>query len=382
MGGEVPDVHEILPGEAWRLVSPMPAPLEAVNLYLFRTEDGYLLVDTGIRSRRSLAVLREGLRAVGAALEDLRHLVLTHAHVDHLGLARRVVEAAGGRVRVYAHPHTRLLAGIPFQPLEPAEHPALAFFRSLGVPEGSALQLLSMENYMLQAMQDPLPVDRAVEDAQVLDFPPFRFRVRETPGHCPGHIALVEEARGWAFWGDHLHRDRLPVCPLPLYPPRPLELGALLVENPRDLHLRSLPTGPSTGGLGLHLPGHGPPFQGLRPVLASYRSRWEGRCRAVVEACLDEPRDPYTLGSILYGEHNEVMTLLTVSETLYTVIDQVREGALEVATPGEAGVLRLLARGPARVGAAWLRLPDPDPDPGEEARCSRANARPLPSSSD
>ena len=81
-GGEV---QELLAQRAWRLGSPMPAALDPVNLYLFRTDDGLLLVDTGIRSKLNLELLGEQLGRLGFAIEDITRIVLTHGHVDHIG---------------------------------------------------------------------------------------------------------------------------------------------------------------------------------------------------------------------------------------------------------------------------------------------------------
>src|ERR671935_1283584 len=64
-----------------------------IGVYLLETEDGPALFDCGPST--GVERLRDGLRERGLALTDVRHLLLSHIHLDHAG-------AAGGLVR--GHP--------------------------------------------------------------------------------------------------------------------------------------------------------------------------------------------------------------------------------------------------------------------------------------
>jgi glyoxylase-like metal-dependent hydrolase (beta-lactamase superfamily II) len=66
----------------------------AVGVYLVETEDGPALFDTGPTS--TLPALEAGLAGHGLAWRDVRHVLLSHIHLDHAG-------GAGPLVR--AHPH-------------------------------------------------------------------------------------------------------------------------------------------------------------------------------------------------------------------------------------------------------------------------------------
>jgi glyoxylase-like metal-dependent hydrolase (beta-lactamase superfamily II) len=56
-----------------------------IGVYLLDTEDGPALFDCGPSS--CVEALRAGLRARGLELRDLRHLLLSHIHLDHAGAA-------------------------------------------------------------------------------------------------------------------------------------------------------------------------------------------------------------------------------------------------------------------------------------------------------
>jgi len=61
----------------------------AIGVYVVETDDGPALFDCGPSS--TLAALDEGLAAHGYAVEDLRHLLLSHIHLDHAGAAGSLV---------------------------------------------------------------------------------------------------------------------------------------------------------------------------------------------------------------------------------------------------------------------------------------------------
>lgn len=66
----------------------------AIGVYLAETTDGLALFDCGPTS--TLPALETGLAAHGLALEDLRHLLLSHIHLDHAGAAGPIVRRHPG----------------------------------------------------------------------------------------------------------------------------------------------------------------------------------------------------------------------------------------------------------------------------------------------
>lgn len=66
----------------------------AIGVYLAETTDGLALFDCGPTS--TLPALEAGLAAHGLALEDLRHLLLSHIHLDHAGAAGTIVRRHPG----------------------------------------------------------------------------------------------------------------------------------------------------------------------------------------------------------------------------------------------------------------------------------------------
>jgi len=68
-----------------RIAVPTPFLVGRVNCYLIEDEP-LTLIDTGPNSGKSLDVLAQGLAERGRRIEDLELIVITHQHMDHLGL--------------------------------------------------------------------------------------------------------------------------------------------------------------------------------------------------------------------------------------------------------------------------------------------------------
>jgi glyoxylase-like metal-dependent hydrolase (beta-lactamase superfamily II) len=77
---------------ALRLIDLHFAGLErAIGVYVVNTDDGLALFDCGPTS--TLPALHDGLAAHGLVLTDIRHLLLSHIHLDHAGAAGPIVRA-------------------------------------------------------------------------------------------------------------------------------------------------------------------------------------------------------------------------------------------------------------------------------------------------
>ncbi|MDQ3875929.1 MAG: MBL fold metallo-hydrolase [Actinomycetota bacterium] len=72
-----------------------------IGVYLVETAEGLGLFDCGPRTR--FAALMEGLRQRGVGLTDIRHLLLSHIHLDHAGAAGTLVREHPG-LRVHVSP--------------------------------------------------------------------------------------------------------------------------------------------------------------------------------------------------------------------------------------------------------------------------------------
>ena len=139
------------------------------NCYVIGDEESGVgaIVDPGDEATRIvLTVERTGL--------EIARIIVTHAHIDHVGAVASLVDEYGCPVLMH----------------EEAE---------------AMLKVAPQQAMMMGLRFGKVPtVDRHVGDDEVLEVGSLRLRSLYTPGHSPGHLAFYAEEQGIVFSGDTL----------------------------------------------------------------------------------------------------------------------------------------------------------------------------------
>ncbi len=135
------------------------------NCYLVRPGDGPggVVIDPGADPEHILARLKDWEGSVSAIL-------LTHAHLDHVGAVAELARATGAPIHL---------------------HPADRFLYDAAAEQGRM--------FGISVEQPPAP-DVQLSDGQTLAFGGIELSVRFAPGHSPGGVLFV--GSGMAFVGD------------------------------------------------------------------------------------------------------------------------------------------------------------------------------------
>jgi hydroxyacylglutathione hydrolase len=105
---------------------------------------------------------------------EIGQILITHAHIDHVGAVAALVDE-------YACP---VLMHAEAQPM---------------------LEQLPSQAMMMGLRFGKVPtVDRYVDDGEVLEVGGLQLEARYTPGHAPGHLAIYDESEAVVFAGDAL----------------------------------------------------------------------------------------------------------------------------------------------------------------------------------
>ena len=78
--------REVLPG-VYLVALPLPSSLGRIHVYLVRLANGYLFLDCGMDTAPSFQALEQALKNLGIGWKEIRQILLTHIHPDHMGLA-------------------------------------------------------------------------------------------------------------------------------------------------------------------------------------------------------------------------------------------------------------------------------------------------------
>jgi glyoxylase-like metal-dependent hydrolase (beta-lactamase superfamily II) len=193
---------EQLRSDLWSIPVPIPdSPLRYVSVYVFAGPGGLTLLDTGWYSDEGWGMLTDGLASIGGSITDVRGVLVTHMHFDHIGLAKRVREASGAWVAL--HEADRDVLSRPhFNDQQARTAMEVDWLRVLGATEEEAAATMSRDSFSTFG-HIALP-DRLLADGELADVPGWSLRAVHTPGHTPGHLCFDEERTGLFFSGDHV----------------------------------------------------------------------------------------------------------------------------------------------------------------------------------
>lgn len=182
-------------------VIPLPLPLPdltVVNAYAVGTETGVTLIDPGWATAESEARLIAGLAAFDYAPEDVRQILVTHAHWDHYTQAVKWRDQLGVELMLGSEERHSIEAFDALDGVHPSQVPVLV--RAGARQLGRDVAALQWEPYEL-GMPFAAP-DRWLVDGDSIDAGGATITARATPGHTRGH--MVFETSDLAFTGDHL----------------------------------------------------------------------------------------------------------------------------------------------------------------------------------
>lgn len=275
-----------------QLPLPIPYAVGPVNSYLFLDPEP-TLVDCGLKTDECWQALNVGLAEHGLTVRDIKRIVITHAHVDHIGLAGKIVAHSQAKVWVSTlvepwalHIHEKWPARINF---------LMTTLRPFAFAE-EHLALLQQGMARTTKLWDPIPADRLVTFGlqDTLELGGLPWQVLYAPGHCNNQTCFFQEQTGQFLAADML----LAVTPTPVIeepldggterdPGLPLFLDALSAVD--ELPIQTI------------YPGHGPIFQDHHALIARQSERIAERVQQCYEL-IDEGENTFRrLLAVMYA---------------------------------------------------------------------------------
>ena len=199
-----------------------------VNSYLIKTGAGCFLIDTGMKKKRGQ--LEREIQEAGCRLGDLKLIIITHGHVDHVGNAAHLRDRHGAKIAMHRGDSAMVESGDMFIDTGGGILIGLA---------GTLMKILGLSDY------ERFAPDMILEDGQDLSPYGLDATVIHTPGHSEGSIC-IRTVEGDLFCGDVFNNTKKPEKASLIQDPDKLESS---LEKIRALKVTSV------------YPGHGEPFR-------------------------------------------------------------------------------------------------------------------------
>ncbi|MGD9710536.1 MAG: MBL fold metallo-hydrolase [Thermomicrobiales bacterium] len=328
---ELPAIGEgvatrIAEGVFW-LRMPMGGTIEAINVWALADDDGWTIVDTGLRNTETAAAWHQ---AFASTLEGrpVRRIIVTHLHPDHCGMAGWLAQKHPARLWMTRLEYLTLRVLVSYTGQEaPAE--AIRFYKAVGWDEET------IDNYRARfgdfgKMIYPMPDSFcALEHGQRLTIGGREWTVVVGRGHSPEHAMIYCPDAGLLISGDQvLPTISSNVSVQPLEPEAdPLtdwlkSLRAIRRDLPDDV---------------LVLPAHGRPFYGLYARTHSLIQRHEKALERLL-ALLETPQRAIDVFPALFRRQIQgAMLGLATGESL-AHLACLRSRSLAVNELDEAGI--------------------------------------------
>lgn len=156
------------------------------NVFVLLSNNGYYLIDTGIFMKTKYFI--QILEINKFSLSDLKMIILTHCHCDHIGGAAELVRCSGAKLAAHKN-------DIPF-------------ILQKRVIEGNYHKMmLEEQKYMHKFNCVVQQIDYSLEDDDTIDII-GGLQVIKVPGHTPGSIALYQAHKKIMVFSDVIRNNK------------------------------------------------------------------------------------------------------------------------------------------------------------------------------
>ena len=289
-----------------RLRIPTPFAVGRVNCYLLEDEP-LTLIDTGPNSGKALDELQGQLAQRGHSIDDLELVILTHQHIDHLGLVEIIVEHSGAEVAALDLAAERLANFA--DDAEAEDQFAVELMLRNGIPQEVAFALQSVSR-SFRGWGSRAEVTRPLADGEELGFRNRTLRTLHRPGHSPSDTVFWDEERRILIAADHLiaHISSNPLITRPLDgSSQRTQALVTYIESMRKT--REMPAE-------IVLSGHGEPITDHVTLIDDRLAKHEQRKEKIYDLIAEQPRMGYEIAQAIWGNVAVTQAFLTLSEVI------------------------------------------------------------------
>ena len=303
-----------------KLSIPIPA-LKTINSYIIEFNNELLLIDTGMPIKQNITSIINAINSLGFKVSDLKHIVATHLHIDHIGAAFKLKEFSNANV--YLHKGEKEFINKLSSSFNKDEDLFTRLFKHLNTPK-DIIEVIRRDFYAYRYLYayTALSINREVMDQEkIYD----NLIVIETPGHSPHHICLYYPSKRILFTGDHILPTITPNIRAPLNSSDPLweyiqSLNKILKLN-----------------VDFYLPGHGELSKRLSERIRELKIHHLNRLTEIMEIINGDYKSVFEVASrvnwdvkIPWSEFPPIQIFFALTETYAHIVYLLKRGFADI----------------------------------------------------
>lgn len=185
----------------------VPFALKYVSLYLFKVAGNYVLIDAGLNMLEWSKIFFSALEEIGITLSDVHTCILTHRHMDHIGLIKKF-KRINPDLQILMHEITH--ENIKWESnrnnhkeIDRLARESVKLMIKYGISDDEVGHLSTMMSSWAKMAVYQAP-DRILKDGDEIAFKTNKLKIIWTPGHALGHICIFDQNKRYLFSGDHI----------------------------------------------------------------------------------------------------------------------------------------------------------------------------------
>ncbi len=295
----------------------VPFGVRFVSLYLFKIAEKTVLIDAGFNQKSWMKIFFKRLSELNMTLKDIDTCIITHSHIDHIGLSA-ILREKNPEVEILMHDITQNILEweTDKKNLEEIEQEAVNVsfqLKRFGLSEVQRKRIVQFFTLWptLRLYQKP---DRVLHDGDIVL---KDLEIIWTPGHSFGHICVFNKKKKHLFSGDHVLSRITPHIGnfvIPEFISK--QYSNYNFDNVLDQYLVSLDKIDSLNPKVI-FPGHQEIIHNPHERIEQIKDHHNKRLEEISKLIKDKPMTPYKISKIHFGKDlDEINSFLALSEVL------------------------------------------------------------------
>ena len=303
--------------DVYQIKIDVPFQVKFVCCYILKINGKIVLIDAGFNSPAWKKIFLQEINSIGLNIEDIDVCIITHNHLDHIGLIQEFKQK-NPNLKIVMHNITNKILEWETDKsnTEEIEEEAIRVsieMKNYGLSEEERLRIVQFFTYWPKLRKYQAPDQIVYDNDKLLN----DLEIIWTPGHSFGHICVFDSKRKYLFSGDHILSRITPHIGNFIIPDFLAdEYADYNFKNVLEQYLQSLDRIDKLNPK-IIFPGHQDIIYNPHERITAIKEHHKNRLNDISNVIKNNPLTPRRISQIHFGEDlDEINSYMALSEVL------------------------------------------------------------------